>query len=120
VLPFGLHHISGTAVILTPHFEWPLTRLSGRSKLAWDCFRSMGAVKMRVQCPTCGTTVGEQIGGKLGVAAAGALLGSRMNPAAAIFFGLLGAVAGHVLIDQRMRICPRCGTFLRIIGELPI
>lgn len=75
---------------------------------------------MHVQCPNCGTTVGEQVGGKLGVAAAGALLGSRMNPAATIVFGILGAMVGHVLIDQRIRTCPQCGTVLRIIGELPI
>ena len=88
--------------------------------LAWGCFPKYGGENVNVQCPNCGTTVGEQIGGKLGVAAAGALLGSRMNPAAAVLFGLLGAVAGHIFIDQKMRTCPQCGTVLRIIGELPI
>jgi len=75
---------------------------------------------MHVQCPNCGTTVGEQVGGKLGVAVAGVILGSRMNPAAAILFGILGALVGHVFIDQRLRTCPQCGALLRIIGELPL
>jgi hypothetical protein len=75
---------------------------------------------MNVSCPNCGVTVGEQIGGKLGLALAGTLLGSRVHPLAALAFGFLGALAGHQYIDSTIRICPKCGTVLRIIGELPL
>jgi hypothetical protein len=75
---------------------------------------------MNVICPNCGVTVGEQIGGKLGVGFAAAYLGSRVNPAAALLFGLIGAWAGHQLIDTTIRTCPQCGTVLRIIGQLPL
>ncbi len=75
---------------------------------------------MNVSCPNCGATVGEQIGGKLGVALAGVLLGSRVNPVAALLLGLLGAAIGHRYVDTAIRTCPQCGAVLRIIGELPI
>jgi hypothetical protein len=75
---------------------------------------------MNAVCPSCGATVGEQIGGKLGLGLAAALFGNRVNPAIAILFGILGALAGHEYIDKRIRRCPRCGTILKIIGELPI
>jgi len=75
---------------------------------------------MHVSCPNCGATVGEEIGGKLGVALAGAYLGSRVNPMASIAFGILGAMLGHVLIDSQIRKCPRCGRVFRIIDELPL
>ena len=75
---------------------------------------------MNVSCPNCGATVGEQIGGKLGLGLAGVLLGSRVNPAAALVFGLLGALLGHRYIDTAIRTCPQCGTVLRIIGEFPL
>jgi len=75
---------------------------------------------MNVLCPNCGATVGEQLGGKLGLGLAAALLGSRVNPAVAVLFGLLGAAIGHRYIDTSIRTCPQCGTVLRIIGELPL
>jgi hypothetical protein len=75
---------------------------------------------MKVSCPNCGATVGEQIGGKLGVGLAGALFGSRVNPAATLAFGLLGVLVGHIYIDKAIRTCPQCGTVLRIIGDLPL
>jgi xanthosine utilization system XapX-like protein len=75
---------------------------------------------MNVSCPNCGATVGEQIGGKLGIGLAAALLGSRVNPAAALVFGLLGALVGHQYIDRAIRTCPQCGMVLRIIGDLPL
>ncbi len=75
---------------------------------------------MNVSCPNCGATVGEQIGGKLGLGLATALLGSRVNPAVAVLFGLFGALVGHYYIDAAFRTCPQCGTVLRIIGELPL
>jgi xanthosine utilization system XapX-like protein len=75
---------------------------------------------MNVSCPNCGATVGEQIGGKLGLGLAAALLGSRVNPAVALVFGLLGAWVGHQYIDTAVRTCPQCGTILKIIGQLPI
>jgi ribosomal protein S27AE len=75
---------------------------------------------MNVTCPNCGTTVGEQIGGKLGLGFAAALLGSRVNPAVALLFGFLGAVAGHRYIDTAIRRCPQCGMILRLIREIPL
>ena len=74
---------------------------------------------MNISCPNCGSTVGEQIGGKLGVGLAAALLGSRVNPATVLLFGLVGAWVGHQYIDAAIRKCPQCGTVLRIVGELP-
>ena len=72
---------------------------------------------MNVSCPNCWATVGEQIGGKLAVGLAAALLGSRMNPAAAVVFGLFGALVGHRYTDTANRTCPQCGLVLRIAGE---
>lgn len=73
---------------------------------------------MSVSCPNCGTTVGEQIGGKVGLAVAGGLLGSRVSPAAAVLFTLGGAMAGHYFIDRAIRTCPQCGLVFRIADEL--
>jgi predicted RNA-binding Zn-ribbon protein involved in translation (DUF1610 family) len=75
---------------------------------------------MNVSCPNCGATIGEQIGGKLGLGLAGALLGSRVNPLAAVIFGCFGAAMGHLYIDTAVRTCPECGTVLRIINALPL
>jgi hypothetical protein len=75
---------------------------------------------MNVVCPNCRATVGEQIGGKVGLGLAAAVLGSRVNPGVSLLFGLLGAIIGHRYIDTAIRTCPQCGTVLRIIGELPI
>lgn len=72
---------------------------------------------MTVICPNCGSTVGEQIGGKLGLAFAGALLGSRVHPAAALLFGLAGMAAGHYYIDSQIRTCAQCGLVLRIVDD---
>ncbi|HTX13704.1 MAG TPA: hypothetical protein VMD77_00305 [Candidatus Baltobacteraceae bacterium] len=72
---------------------------------------------MNVTCPNCGATVGEQIGGKLGFAFAGALLGSRMNPVAGVLLGLLGAAVGHRIIDSSMRVCPQCWTILQVVTD---
>jgi hypothetical protein len=64
-------------------------------------------------------TVGEEIGGKLGLGAAGYLLGSRVNPVAAFLSMLVGAALGHYLIDERvMRTCPQCGLVFRVADEL--
>jgi hypothetical protein len=75
---------------------------------------------MNVTCPNCDATIGEQIGGKLGLGLAGALLGSRVNPFAVLIFASLGALIGHIYIDTAIRTCPQCGTVLKIIGELPL
>jgi uncharacterized protein (UPF0212 family) len=75
---------------------------------------------MNVSCPNCGATIGEQIGGKLGLGLAGALLGSRVNTFAALIFAGLGTLIGHLYIDTAIRTCPQCGTALRIINELPL
>ncbi len=75
---------------------------------------------MNVSCPNCGTTLGEQIGGKLGVGLAAAYFGKRISPIAAIVFGVLGAMFGHHFIDGVIRRCPRCGTVFRIINQLPL
>jgi hypothetical protein len=74
---------------------------------------------MNVSCPNCGADVGEQIGGKLGLALAGGVMGSRVSPAAALIFGLMGAVLGHYYIDAAIRTCPQCRAVFRIISELP-
>lgn len=75
---------------------------------------------MNVSCPRCGATVGEQIGGKLGLALAGAVLGNRVHPLAALAFGLLGAIVGHRYIDSTIRICPKCGFAFRIANDFLI
>lgn len=71
-----------------------------------------------VLCPNCGFTVGEQIGGKLGLGFAGLLLGSRVDPMAAAVFGLLGMVVGHYYIDAVSRTCPQCGMVFNIAAAL--
>jgi hypothetical protein len=73
---------------------------------------------MNISCPHCGATVGEQIGGKFGLAIAGALLGSRMSPAAAFLFALGGALVGHYYIDRVIRRCPQCSLVFRVANEL--
>jgi len=73
---------------------------------------------MKVTCPNCGLTVGEQIGGKLGLGLAGFYFGSRVNPLLAFAFGLAGAFLGHELIDTAIRRCPQCGAVFRIAGGL--
>lgn len=77
---------------------------------------------MSVDCPVCGSslTVGEQIGGKLTVAMAGALLGSRMNWEAAVAFAIVGVALGHILIDSDPRLitCPQCLAALRLTGAV--
>lgn len=73
---------------------------------------------MNVSCPNCGATVGEQIGGKLGLGLAAAVFGGRVSQAAALLFGVVGALIGHRFIDSGIRTCPQCGMVLRIIGEL--
>jgi len=75
---------------------------------------------MNVLCPNCGITVGEQIGGKLGVGLAAAYFGRRISPIASLVFGILGAMLGHHFIDAAIRRCPQCGTVFRIISELPL
>ena len=75
---------------------------------------------MNVSCPNCGITVGEQIGGKLGVGLAAAYFGRRISPIASILFGILGAMVGHHLIDAEIRRCPQCGNVFRIINQLPL
>ena len=75
---------------------------------------------MNVSCPNCGTTVGEQIGGKLGVGLAAAYFGKRISPVASLVFGILGAMVGHAFIDAEIRRCPQCGNVFRIINQLPI
>lgn len=75
---------------------------------------------MDVSCPNCGATVGEQIGGKLAVGLATALVGSRISPEIALLAGILGAAIGHYYIDTTIRTCPQCRTVLRIIGDLAI
>lgn len=72
---------------------------------------------MNATCPNCGATVGEQIGGRLGLAAAGALLGSRVSPVVAVLFALIGAAAGHQYIDSPLRVCPQCWTVLQIATD---
>jgi phage tail tape-measure protein len=73
---------------------------------------------MNISCPHCGATVGEQIGGKFALAIAGALLGSRMSPAAAFLFALGGALLGHYCLDRVIRRCPQCSLVFTVAGEL--
>ncbi len=78
---------------------------------------------MVVTCPNCGSfiTVGEQIGGKLGIGAASAILGSKMGWEGAVLFGLVGMVLGHFLIDSNPTLfqCPSCLAALQVVGDLP-
>ena len=73
---------------------------------------------MNVSCPNCSAGVGEQIGGKLGLALAAGLLGRRISPVAAFLFALGGALAGHYYIDRAIRTCPQCGLVFRVADEL--
>ncbi len=76
---------------------------------------------MQLVCPNCGTTVGERIGGKLALGVLAALCGSRVDPVAAVLFGLIGMALGHRYIDgyidSATRVCPQCQTVLRIADE---
>lgn len=81
----------------------------------------MGARKgdtINVSCPGCGMTVGEQIGGKLALGAAGAVFGSHISPAAAVLLTIGGAVAGHYLINRSIRTCHQCGLVFKIADDL--
>lgn len=73
---------------------------------------------MNVFCPSCGLTVGEQVGGKLAVGAVAAYFGHRVNPVVAIVAGLVGVWFGHQYIDSAIRRCPNCGTVIRIASGL--
>ncbi len=70
-----------------------------------------------VICPNCGSTVGEQFGGKVGLALAGLYFG-RHDPVAAAVLTLLGMVVGHILIDSAIWRCPQCGIVLRLATGL--
>lgn len=69
-------------------------------------------------CPSCGLTVGEQIGGKLALGATGALVGGKVDPLLGLIVGLIGAWLGHVYIDSAITNCPQCGTALMIVQRL--
>jgi ribosomal protein S27AE len=73
-----------------------------------------------VFCPNCqsGFTVGEQVGGKLMLAAAGYAVGGKLDPWAALLATLVGGVLGHVFIDSKIRTCPQCGQLVNIANEL--
>ncbi len=73
---------------------------------------------MKKFLPNCGLTVGEQIGGKLALAATGAYLGSRVHPVAGVVAGLVGIYLGHRYIDTAIQNCPQCGTILMIVVGL--
>lgn len=73
---------------------------------------------MKKFCPTCWLTLGEEIGGKLALAAAGAYLGSRVHPVVAVIAGALGVYLGHRYIDTAIQNCPQCGTLLAIAATL--
>lgn len=72
---------------------------------------------MQAFCPNCGSTVGEQIGGKLALGLASAFLGSRVDPFLTVLLGLAGAWLGHMYIDTAIRRCPECGMVFRIAAD---
>ena len=74
-------------------------------------------MKNPVFCPNCGLTVGEQIGGKLLLAATGYAVGGK-DPLIAFGVALLGAWLGHIYIDSALRTCPNCWTVIRIAEGL--
>lgn len=71
-----------------------------------------------VFCPTCGLTVGEQIGGKLFLGLAGLLVTGKMNPWLALAATVAGIWFGHTYIDSTVRTCPHCGTIIRVAEGL--
>jgi len=73
---------------------------------------------MSVICPSCGVTVGEQVGGKLAMGLTAFYFGKKVNPVVALVAGLAGAWLGHQFIDSAVRRCPQCGTIFKIAGGL--
>lgn len=71
-----------------------------------------------VLCPNCGLTVGEQIGGKLFLGAAGLMVTGKLNPWLALAATAAGIWFGHVYIDSTIRTCPQCGTIIRVAEGL--
>ena len=69
-------------------------------------------------CPSCGLTVGEEVGGKLAMGLAAFYFGSRVNPLVALAAGVIGAWLGHQFIDTSIRRCPQCGMVFRIATGL--
>jgi hypothetical protein len=74
---------------------------------------------MKAICKTCTQSfdVAEQIGGKIGMAAAGALLGGNAtkHPAGFLIGMLVGAFIGHQLDQDIRAACPDCGTALTLL-----
>ncbi len=76
---------------------------------------------MKAVCPNCAVinlTVGQQIGGRLACAAAGALFGGRVlkNPVAMLVCILVGLAIGNQIDTEVAKRCPQCGAILRIAG----
>jgi hypothetical protein len=69
---------------------------------------------MSANCPNCGFKIGKQLGGKLGLGLAAALVGSRINPAVGLLAGIIGAAIGHRYIDAAIYKCPTCGGVFRL------
>lgn len=73
-------------------------------------------------CPTCRchSTVATEVGGKLGMAAAGALLGGGIgkHPVAVLVGALLGALVGHVVDCEVVPRCQACGAALRLVNTV--
>jgi hypothetical protein len=71
-------------------------------------------------CKKCGhqQAVGERVMGKLGMAAALALVGGNAtrNPFAALLGACVGAAVGHALDEHLLPTCPGCKVALQLVN----
>ncbi|MBZ4419052.1 hypothetical protein [Myxococcus sp. RHSTA-1-4] len=76
-------------------------------------------------CTTCNHTqttdhLGARLGGKLGLAAAGIMLGAtvaKKNPLLPILFGVGGALLGHAVDTNVLPTCPSCRVALQLVDK---
>lgn len=77
---------------------------------------------MKGHCTNCNQNfeLGERVGWKIGVAAAGLALGGGVakHPLGAILGGLAGFAIGHVVDTQVLPNCPTCQRALELVASV--
>jgi hypothetical protein len=76
---------------------------------------------MRGMCPNCGLvdlTPGQRIGGRVVLAAAGTVFGTKSlkSSFAAVVLGVLGLALGSYIDAEIRKRCPQCGAILSIVS----
>jgi hypothetical protein len=76
---------------------------------------------MRGMCPNCGLvdlTPGQRIWGRVVLAAAGTVFGTKAlkNPLSVVVLGVLGFALGSYIDAEIRKRCPQCGAILNIVS----